>query len=294
MILTLDEYKKYLPLQTLQAYNATITETHETRALYKWFVKYLGSQLVDEISGESFSADLLAKIKPALANLAYFEALPFLNLVLTGSGFGVVSNPNMAPASTDRVKALAAGLLESAHNFLDDMLVYLEANVATFTTWNQCSLNPGSLIPDAATFDSKLKINNSRITFITLMPHIREVEVLQIGRQVSDEFLQEIILGNDANVKPLLQSACAYWAWERMMGHQPAPEEKYRDSDYIQSAKKLLYQKTDPAMAQKTGEAYLLKAIEYLNKNLTTYTTYYENAYEAPYENSAENGFFIT
>jgi hypothetical protein len=294
MILTLDEYKKYLPLQTITNYNATITETHETRALYKWFVKYLGSELVEAISGESFPVALLAKIKPALANLAYFEALPFLNLVLTGSGFGVVSNPNMAPASTDRVKALAAGLLEAAHNFLDEMLIYLEANTETYTTWNQCSLNPGSLIPDAETFDSKLKINNSRIAFITLIPHIREVEVLQIGNVISDEFMQELILGSDANVKPLIQSACAYWAWERMMGQQTEQKEKFRDSDYIHSAKKLLYQKTNPVMALKNGEAYMLKAIEYLNKNLTTYTTYYDNAYEAPYENSAENGFFVT
>ena len=292
MILTLSEYKQYLPLQTMQNYNATITESHEIRALYKWFVKYLGAELVEIIAGDDPPEELFQKVKPALANLTYLEALPFLNLVLTGSGFGVISNQSLAPASVDRVRALAAGLLEAATNFLDSLLEFLEKNTEDYPDWNQCSLSPGSLIPNATVFDSRIKINNSRVKFITLIPHIKEVETLQIANILSDEFLSELILGSDQNVKPLVEYACAYWAWERMVSPSFAQEKK--PESFIHSEKMLLYAKTDDLQARKTGEAYMLQALGYLNKNLDSYPTYKEFAYEAPYENQQENGFFIT
>lgn len=301
MILTLDEYKQYLPLNALQNNNAVITEAHETRALYKWFPKYLGMVLVNSIAGEAPDDALLEKAKPVLANFSYLEALPFLNLVLTGSGFGVISNPNMAPASTERVRALAAGLMEAAHNFLDTLLKFLEDEADTYPDWNESSMNSGSLIPDAETFDSLLNINESRVTFVLLKPHITYVENIILANKLSDEFLAELIAGSDANVKPMVQHACANWAWARMMEAKEPPQENRNaakgirsDADYVWSSKKYLYQKTQPVLAAKTAEEYLLKAIAYLNKNLLTYTTYAENAYQAPYENSAENGFFIT
>lgn len=306
MILTLDEYKQYLPLQTMQNYNATITETHETRALYKWFVKYLGSELVEAISalpdmqeeGEPPLLDekltsLIEKVKPALANLTYLEALPFLNLVLTGSGFGIISNQNMAPASTDRVRALAAGLLEAATNFLDSMLEFLETNVAQYPGWNQCSLNPGSLIPNAIAFDSRLKINNSRVKFIHLIPYIKETESLRIADILSNEFLSELIPGSDQSVKPLIEYACAHWAWERMVSPKVETPAKKSES-FLHYEKKLLYATIDDLHARKLGEAYMLKALSYLNDHLDSYPTYKEYAYEEPYENDEENGFFIT
>ena len=290
MILTLDEYKQYLPLQTIQNYNATITESHETRALYKWMKRYLGAELVEQLADNELEAELLLKVKPALANFAYLEALPFLNLVLTGAGFGIVSNPNMAPASTDRIKALAAALLEAANNFLDAMLVFLEKNTATYTTWNQCSLNPGSIITTADEFDARLKINNSRVTFINLIPHIKEVEVLHVANILSDEFLSELILGNDNNVKPLIQYSVAFMAWDNMMNSK----QKGNDPVLIYSQKEMLQANRPSSGWDREAAGFMAQAISYLNKNLDSYLTYKENAYEAPLENKPENGFYIT
>jgi len=63
MIIDLTEYKLYLPLNALQNYNATITEAHETRALYKWFVKFLGAEMVETIADDSADEELLLKVK---------------------------------------------------------------------------------------------------------------------------------------------------------------------------------------------------------------------------------------
>ena len=43
---------------------------------------------------------------------AFLRAIPHLDVILTPSGFGIVSNSNIAPASRERVERLMASLLE--------------------------------------------------------------------------------------------------------------------------------------------------------------------------------------
>lgn len=293
MILKLTEYKEYLPLNTLQGYNAVITEATEMRTLYKWFPKYLGADLVNQLAGETPPEELMEEFKPAFASLTWFEALPFLNLTLTGSGFGVISNTNLAPASGERVRSLAVALLEAAHNSLDRLLSYLENNTATYTTWNQCSLNPGSLLSNADNFNKRLDINSSRATFIQLKPFIQQTETLQLQNILSSEFLMELIGGSDANARPLVEYACAYWAWHKLIKPAEKPEDRKQDAEFLHSFKKLMLPKLSPEQALKTGEAYMVQAISYIEKNLATYQTYQTYAYEAPFQNEEENGFYV-
>lgn len=63
-----------------------------------------------------------------VCNRAYWDALPHLDLVLTPTGFGVVSNTNVAPASADRVNRLRAHLERS---WLTARMSLLEELVAT-------------------------------------------------------------------------------------------------------------------------------------------------------------------
>lgn len=52
------------------------------------------------------NAELLRLSKKFLCEQGFLIAIPHLDIVLTGSGFGVVSNDHVAPASGERVKAL--------------------------------------------------------------------------------------------------------------------------------------------------------------------------------------------
>lgn len=56
---------------------------------------------------------------------AAYEALPSLDLILTDSGFAVVSNQNLAPASRERVAALRDSLRQQASDARDLFLFYL-------------------------------------------------------------------------------------------------------------------------------------------------------------------------
>ncbi len=53
---------------------------------------------------------------------AYYLAIPHLDLVLTATGFGVVSNQNVAPASADRVAALRRQVHIDEMNHLDELI----------------------------------------------------------------------------------------------------------------------------------------------------------------------------
>lgn len=60
--------------------------------------------------------ELLRLSKKFICEQGFIVAIPHLDLVLTGSGFGVVSNDHVAPASGERVKALKEAV-EQAHDY---------------------------------------------------------------------------------------------------------------------------------------------------------------------------------
>ena len=53
---------------------------------------------------------------------AYLDALPHLDIVLTETGLGVVSNQNVAPASSDRVNRLRKQIQDSRDDAIDDLI----------------------------------------------------------------------------------------------------------------------------------------------------------------------------
>ena len=137
MILTIDNIKEYLPLNSIT--DGSKYEPFEIRAFFKYLPKYLGEEVVEQLyEGLLLVSDggsdvviypeseiyesLLLKLKPVLANLTILESIPQFNLVATGSGFGIVSNPNQAPASMERVRDLKDSCLQAANDGLDRLL----------------------------------------------------------------------------------------------------------------------------------------------------------------------------
>lgn len=64
----------------------------------------------------------------AVAHLALAHAVPSLDLVLTPSGFGVVSTNAVAPASKERVERLAQSLLDAADRALSQLVEWLHSS----------------------------------------------------------------------------------------------------------------------------------------------------------------------
>lgn len=294
MILTIEDIKTFLPLNSIT--DGSKYEAFEIRAFYKYLPKYLGDDLLQQIYEHAFpglvegsgsvdseldpdTADmdkLIVTLKPVLANLTILESIPQFNLISTGMGFGIVSNPNQAPASMERVRDLKDSCLQAANDGLDRLLLFLEKNAEKFTTWNKSCVNTGSLIPSASVFDQLIDINCSRRKFVDLKRHINFEELTTFTNVFSAAFLTDLRAGSDTAVKPLIQQALALKAEIHFqVSANPTADTSALLNRYVTA---------------------LSVSLSYLRNHLDTYSVYASNAYEAPYDNATdgqESGFFI-
>jgi hypothetical protein len=269
MILTVAEYQKYLP-NTDDFFKAEKMEAFEIRALYKYFPKYIGSALTASMESANSNANLLAQVKPTLACLAILESVPFMDLIATNNGFAIVNNQNLAPASRDRVQSLREGCLVAANAYFDRMLLFLETNTATYTTWNKSCINSGSLLPGVTEFIAATKHHIDRHAFVEMIPIISAIENTSMKNELSAEFLTEIAASTtDTHVKPLLRQALAFATLSKMA--MDTPDNQPVVTKYSHMAGK-----------------YMGQAMQYLVTHLSAYPTYSTYGYEAPFDNATD------
>ncbi len=107
----------------------------------EYMERFLGRSLYDRFSALDYDfitppADGVESAALAVARYAsvsaYLRAVPQLDLVITANGFGVVSNSNVAPASSERVKRLIDSLRRAESESVDSLLDALRH----FPDWN--------------------------------------------------------------------------------------------------------------------------------------------------------------
>lgn len=74
---------------------------------------------------ESLPENIHPLVEKAICLDVYADAIPHLDLVLTSTGFGVVSTSNVVPASVDRVSRLQAKVQAMFEDAIDDALSLL-------------------------------------------------------------------------------------------------------------------------------------------------------------------------
>lgn len=115
---------------------------------------------------------------------AFANAIPMLDLVLTETGFGVVNNQNVSPASRDRVESLRTLVCQSADDSMDNIINLLVGH----ETWSKsayASLLVNSLYYTADQLrDHAGKPDAHRSDLYSLRPTIYEAEEI-IFRTIS-------------------------------------------------------------------------------------------------------------
>lgn len=76
------------------------------------------------------NASLVPAARRVICLEAYNLALPHLDIVLTETGFGVVNNQNVAPASSERVNRLRQQVRDSRDDAVDDLIDALRGEEA--------------------------------------------------------------------------------------------------------------------------------------------------------------------
>jgi hypothetical protein len=106
---------------------------------------------------------------------AFYHAIPQLDLVLTPTGFGVVSNQNVAPASRDRVAALQENIRDGRDDALDNIIILLLGNEAWADSMRASLLVP-SVIYVAGQLQDFAGMEGHRTELMAMRPKINEAE----------------------------------------------------------------------------------------------------------------------
>lgn len=147
-------------------------------------------QLIDTTQA---SDTLQEKIEKAAIHRAAYIAIPHLDLILTPTGFGIVSNQSTAPASRERVQSLRESLRHTA-SIHEDILITAAVREHTLITptaivdtllWHPSLLTAyGITTPDGAQIYYE--------EYRTLIPTIRAAQA-QIAHTISPELLTTLI-----------------------------------------------------------------------------------------------------
>lgn len=147
----------------------------------------------------------------------YYEQIPHLDLVLTPTGFGVVSNENVVPASADRVKELRKQVKAAYDDAYDDAILAMLG-----TDWVKSvsgRIHTNSIYNTAHDLRSYACLPNAhRSDLLERLVQIAEAEEY-IRRTISAEFF-EVLLGmirsnkiNDVHFVLVYELKVAIGAW---------------------------------------------------------------------------------
>lgn len=244
----------------------------------RWLIREITGQILFDKLDDAGNETILGYARRVSAFRAYLDAIPFLDLVDTENGFGIVSNDHVAPASRERVQALIAQTDKAFTQACDDLFRYLEQTVAYHTDWKQSnaySLASNCYIYSLEEFQNYAPFAGSRLDFIKVKPIMLKIQKLKIEPVISRELSAEIITQlrssgglNAANtlIIDLLRFALAFMTIDDVEYRRlliPNPYELKAD----QSIEK-----------DNNGQSFLLQARKIIIANLDSYPTFKTSA----------------
>jgi len=200
--------KLHFPQTTVDDFS--IFRPHVQTAEEKYLIPYLGRPTYDRLNdfldaqpsqpsplSQPSPEDLLLPFaQRAIVCFAYRVSVPVRNVVDTNTGFGIVQNSNLAPASRDRTNALQEGIEEYGWNAIDVMLRFLEDHRSDFPEWYDSPVSTlafRNLINNATEFGQYVKLPEfSRVAFQSLRSVMDNVESLIISPKIGDDIFSDL------------------------------------------------------------------------------------------------------
>lgn len=179
----------------------------------------LGKTLYDAVdAGTLTDAELVRLCQNVIGNHAYWDAIPFLDLVHTDSGFAVISANNKVPASKERVERLREQCLTRRDNEVELLIAFLEEHTDYHDEWKGSptySVMTDCLIRTATELQQYSDWDGSRRDFLKLRPKLIQETMMRLEPVFSKEYVEELIekqrdnelAGDDLKVMTLLKYA---------------------------------------------------------------------------------------
>lgn len=241
------------------------------------------------------TATLLGKVQHSIVHLGYYLGFEFLNVTVSDMGFTRTESQTSKSLYRYQEDNLRDYFKNGGFNMLDEILLFMEENIAHFDEFalsNTYTVFRSAFIQTAVAFSNIYFINNSRLTFLRLQPHIRFIEDTEIkpllGTDVYDliktGMITEVIPAKVVAVLPYIRTPLAFLSAALLM------EESGADL----TEKGLYFQSTMPstqdsrqitpaaaeriallvARARNMGKAYLEMLKTYMADNVEDWEDY--------------------
>lgn len=288
LITTLDELQKYLKVDS--TFKIENLFPYQDSAIEKYLIDVLGDDLTDSLvlwyndsepEEDTDLTTLLPFVQRVVAKFAFYQGAPNFDLRLTESGFGVVSNQTLAPASKERVNRFVESLESEGWDAVEMLLRFLELNAEQYPLWTESeayTMQLRNFINSAEEFDKYVNIGKSRLKFRKMRNTMDNVELLQvipvISQPLATTIKEELLSGSpSAAITNLLPMLC------RAVANLTAAHD-------IDQKYKL------------TGEHYLSEVRKIIDASPDSYPDYRDSIYVADrnyqrFENSEDNSFFV-
>lgn len=133
IITTINQFIAYVP--TASGTEFTAIEPFLKQAENELISLLLGKDLYQYLETAEEGNSILDKTSQLLCFKAYKNAIPFVDLIQTPNGFGVVSNANVAPASKERVERLLSQVDKMVDRLTDLLIAELMITDEALTEW---------------------------------------------------------------------------------------------------------------------------------------------------------------
>lgn len=212
-ISTIEEIKKYVSINVTSSFIKI--DPHFSRAERKHLVPLVGAVLfnsqvtaynsalkkVDDMPVVQQGLHLL--LQEALSNIGSLNYLAQAQLQMSDNGIRISVNNEMKTAFQWQIEDLKFQLGKDGFDVLEEILLYLEGNTATFPTWKTSDAyyeQKSYFVNTAAEFNKHFHINGSRLTYLMLRYLIGRIEEQDLKPLLGSDFYAELktAIRNDA------------------------------------------------------------------------------------------------
>ncbi len=196
---TLEQFQEAIPT-TVAIENFSDVEPY-VRTAELWIQnQVLGPVLytmVDELEDpEDDNASLQQMCLSVIGNHAFWDAIPFLDLVLTNNGFAVISANNKVPASKERVDRLRDQCLARRDSEVELLITWLENHSDYHDKWKGSpaySVMTDCLIRTATELEQYGQWTGCRSDFLQLRPKMIRDTMVLLEPVISKDYMEELI-----------------------------------------------------------------------------------------------------
>lgn len=138
---------------------------------------------------------LVDRIQDALVHYAYWLWSPQGNVIFSDTGYQEAKTDNLSPAPAWKIEKAEQSLLDTAHEFVDDLIEFLDEHIEEFEFWAGAETRGETkelFLNNSREFTKYFNINNSRRMYIEIRQFIVDAEKSYIASIITREKFEEL------------------------------------------------------------------------------------------------------